>query len=82
MLGIEEWASEVAFEYNLQDLVVSCAVDNMRKRILPQMERFEKNNPEDWTELAVVIFRQASTRGQVPRARGMTPLANIVIKED
>ena len=82
MLGIEEWTSEVVFEYDLQDLTVSVAIDDMRKRILPQMERFERNNPEKWTELGVLIFRQASTRGQVLKAMRVKPLANIVLNDD
>jgi len=80
MLGIDEWTGkEMPFEYVLQDLAVGMAMDDMRKRILPQMELLESNNPEKWTELAVLIFRQASIRGQAPM--WVKPLANVVLND-
>jgi len=74
MLGIDEWTRDEVVEYNLQDLTVIVAMDDMRKRILPRMMMLEEKSPAEWRELGVQIFRQAT---MAPRVTVVRPLSDI-----
>ncbi len=77
MLGIDEWKREEAIKYNLQDLTVIAAMDDMWKLILPMITTLEKKSPAEWTELGVQIFRQATAAAL--RTTVVKPLADISV---
>ena len=60
MLGIDEWTRDEIVEYNLQDLTVIVAMDDMRKRVLPRIMKLEEKSPAEWRALGIQIFRQAT----------------------
>lgn len=74
MLGINEWTRDEIVEYNLQDLTVIVAMDDMQKRVLPRIMKLEEKSPAEWRALRVQIFRQGTAVAR--------PLSDVDIGEE